>query len=158
MTHSIKEAEIALLSSCGKNKISDEEALNQVQGIEKLLKKKVYYFENHFPSKDQITAGSITERAFHLSLALTRRNLKTLWITRGGYGGTELPKLLEGILPPIIGPKTLIGYSDISFLGVYLGLKYKNLRFIHARQAFYPHLFKNPFVLNKRSQVISQNL
>lgn len=97
--------------------------------------------EPTLPALNGCTAGPILERAALLSHALTNRKFGILMAARGGYGVTELIPFLEYMLPPVLPSKTLVGFSDISYLGVYLSLKFPNVRYIHARNAFSDSLF-----------------
>jgi UDP-N-acetylmuramate: L-alanyl-gamma-D-glutamyl-meso-diaminopimelate ligase len=44
------------------------------------------------------------------------------------------------MLPPVISPKTMIGYSDVSFIGNLLSLRYPNFRFVMGANAYEPEL------------------
>ncbi len=92
--------------------------------------------EPQHPSSDGHTAGSRLERAALFAHALTQRKYSTLWAARGGSGSTALIPFLENILPPVIPNKTLVGYSDVSFLGVYLTLRYPNFRYVHGNHVY----------------------
>lgn len=84
------------------------------------------------PSLDGYTAAPPLERAAQVSFALTSRKFDIVMAGRGGAGSTELVPFLENLLPPVLPKKTLVGFSDISFLGVYLALRFPNLRYIHG--------------------------
>lgn len=90
------------------------------------------------PSPDGFAAGAAVERAVLLSRALTRRDLPVLWAARGGSGATALVPLLERMLPPVLPPQTMIGFSDVSYLGIWLALRYPELNYIHG-----PHAYDN---------------
>lgn len=83
-------------------------------------------------SLDGYTSAPPLERAAQLSFALTSRKFDIIAAGRGGAGSTELVPFLENLLPPVLPKKTLVGFSDISFLGVYLALRFPNLRYIHG--------------------------
>lgn len=120
--------------------------------------KRIAYLESHgfqvtdlfpqLPTKDNCTSSPTLERATQLSFALTMRKFSIIMTDRGGVGTTELVPYLENLLPPVISNKILVGFSDISFLGVYLGIRYPNLKFIHG-SAF---ISKNDGVANELDQ------
>ena len=93
------------------------------------------------PSVDNCTSSPVLERATLLSYALTMRKFSIIIADRGGVGTTELVPFLENLLPPVISDKILVGFSDISFLGVYLGNRFPNLTFIHGQTFFAKNLF-----------------
>ena len=95
-------------------------------------------------SENGYTAGTTLERATQLSFALTSRKFSTLWAARGGFGATETLRALEHMLPPVLPPKTLFGFSDISGLGVYLACRFPNFTYVHANHAFDNSLFTGP--------------
>ncbi|MES2614060.1 MAG: Mur ligase family protein [Bdellovibrionota bacterium] len=93
------------------------------------------------PSTDNCTSSPVLERATQLSYALTMRKFSVLFADRGGVGTTELVPYLENLLPPVISDKILVGFSDISFLGNYLALRFPNLTYIHGQNFFAKNLF-----------------
>jgi UDP-N-acetylmuramate: L-alanyl-gamma-D-glutamyl-meso-diaminopimelate ligase len=98
-------------------------------------------FEPETESPDGTSAGHTLERAVMLAQALTLRRYPVLWAARGGYGSTTLLPALERMLPPVIPDKTLIGYSDVSFIGTVLTLKYPTFTYVMGAHAFEPDLF-----------------
>lgn len=98
-------------------------------------------FEAQTESPDGTSAGHTVERAMMLAQALTLRPYPVLWAGRGGYGSTTLLPALERMLPPVIPDKTLIGYSDVSFIGTILTFKYPNFTYIMGAHAFEPDFF-----------------
>ena len=136
---------------------SDSEDPRTVTKIEKKLALKIFHMEPRLKTIDGESSAPPLERALQVSLALTRRNIKHIWAARGGFGSTELIKYLEKILPPIIPSKTLIGFSDISFLGVYLSLKYPNLRYIHGRVFFQKeNILKFPQEVKRLKEILEK--
>ena len=135
----ISTARIVIISPSRKNPLNEADLKARILKLEEKTKQEIAYIPSFFEAKDKASGGSILERALTLSLALTRRNIETIWCARGGSGATELLPYLEKILPPIIPDKTFIGYSDSSILGLYLSSRYPNLRFIHARHACTPN-------------------
>ena len=70
-------------------------------------------------------------RAKHLIDALSSEDSKIVWMFRGGYGATQLiPELEKHDFSS--KNKILIGFSDITALGLYFESKY-GWKFIHAR-------------------------
>jgi UDP-N-acetylmuramate: L-alanyl-gamma-D-glutamyl-meso-diaminopimelate ligase len=99
-------------------------------------------FEPENASENGYSCGTALERALLLSQALTDRKSATLWAARGGFGASETIPFLENLLPPALPPKTLVGFSDVSFLGNYLFQRYPNFNYIHANNFFDPKLLK----------------
>ncbi|MCH9753906.1 MAG: LD-carboxypeptidase [Alphaproteobacteria bacterium] len=80
---------------------------------------------------DLFSANTHEVRSKHLIDALKAKDSKVIWMFRGGYGATKLiPELDKHDFSS--NPKTLIGFSDITALGIYFGSKY-NWPFIHGR-------------------------
>ena len=130
-----------LVHPAGKTKLTESERAERIAQLEQL----------GFPLTElspevaedfDITAGKPLERAILLSQALTQRKFNYIWASRGGFGTTELVKFLENLLPPVLPPKTFIGFSDNSFLGNYLAARHPNLTYIHANHAFDPTLLE----------------
>jgi UDP-N-acetylmuramate: L-alanyl-gamma-D-glutamyl-meso-diaminopimelate ligase len=103
-----------------------------------------------FDSDNGCSSGTALERAVLLCHALTNRKYQNIWAARGGMGVTEIVPHLENMLPPVLPTKTLIGFSDISFLGCYLASKYPNLKYIHATHAYDPILLQGSPELDRR--------
>jgi UDP-N-acetylmuramate: L-alanyl-gamma-D-glutamyl-meso-diaminopimelate ligase len=95
------------------------------------------------PSPEGCTSSPTLERATLLSYALTMRKFSIIMSERGGVGTTELVPFLENLLPPVIPKKILLGFSDISFLGVYLATRYPNLTYVHSCNFFSKNLFQS---------------
>lgn len=126
---------IAIVYPSGKMQKTLEEKDNRI----KLLEKEGFQVTNLEPilkSLNGVTAAPVIERAALLAHALTNRKFDLLMAARGGYGTTELIPYLELMLPPVLPEKTLIGFSDISYLGGYLASRFSNFRYIHAKNAF----------------------
>lgn len=100
------------------------------------------HLEPQHTSENGYTAGTFIERAAILSLALTQRKYPILWAARGGFGATETIEALEHMLPPAISDKTFVGFSDASFLGLYLATRFPNFTYVHGNHAFDRQLFK----------------
>jgi len=80
---------------------------------------------------DVFSANSEEIRSKHLVDALKSEDSKVIWIFRGGYGATKLiPELDKHDFSS--NPKTIIGFSDITALGIYFEVKY-DWKFIHGR-------------------------
>ena len=139
---------IAIIHPSGKNRIDDKRKLERIQNIKNLGFDVTEILPNQV-SYDGVTAAPIMERAAQLGYALTMRRFNILIAARGGMGCTEIIPFLENILPPVIPEKTLIGFSDISFIGVYLSLRYPNFRYIHGQNAFSPNFFNGPMIDQK---------
>lgn len=142
---SIEKKHIAIIHPAGKNRI---ELAKKNERIEK-IKAQGFNVTEILPqiaSVDGVTSAPIMERACLLSYALTMRKFEILFAARGGMGCTELVPFLENLLPPVIPDKILVGFSDISFLGIYLGIRYPNLKYIHGQCAYSPNLFTGPLL------------
>jgi UDP-N-acetylmuramate: L-alanyl-gamma-D-glutamyl-meso-diaminopimelate ligase len=100
-----------------------------------------HLFEPELDSRDGFSAGTDMERAVLLAQALTLRKFPVLWVARGGYGSTAILPLLQDMLPPILPDKTLIGYSDASFIGNFLSTQFPNFTYVMAGHAFESGLF-----------------
>jgi len=77
----------------------------------------------HLEARHGYLAGSDAERLEDLNRLLADRDLRAIWLARGGYGSA---RIVEGIdLRPLAArPKALVGYSDATVLhsAVFLGL------------------------------------
>lgn len=87
-------------------------------------------------------AGMPIERAAILCHALTNRKYDVVWAARGGFGATSLIPFLENMLPPALPDKLLVGFSDVSFIGVYLALRFPNFTYVHANHPYDVDFFK----------------
>jgi UDP-N-acetylmuramate: L-alanyl-gamma-D-glutamyl-meso-diaminopimelate ligase len=134
---------IAIIHPSGKINLDIKEKETRIDTLKK-MGFDVTEIEPLQESFNKITAAPVIERTTLLSYALTMRKFYILFAARGGMGCTELVPFLENILPPIIPDKILVGFSDISFLGVYLALRYPNLKYVHAQNAFSTQLFTGP--------------
>nr|BFD33003.1 hypothetical protein GTC16762_26210 [Pigmentibacter ruber] len=146
MTNNAKH--IAIIHPAGKNRLSDEKRNQRIEKFRNLgyLVTEILPQQN---SLDGVTAAPILERACLLGYALTMRKFDILFAARGGMGCTELIPYLENLLPPVISDKVLVGFSDISFLGVYLALRFPNFKYIHGQNAYSPNLFSGPMLDQK---------
>lgn len=133
-------AQIGIVFPSGKLRISQSQKAARLQELSDhgFLPR---VFEPETESPDGTSAGHTVERAMMLAQALTLRTYPVLWAGRGGYGSTTLLPALERMLPPLIPDKTLIGYSDVSFIGTVLTLKYPNFTYIMGAHAFDPDFF-----------------
>lgn len=104
----------------------------------------LHHFPTECPSENTFATGTATERAVLFAHALTSRKYPILWAARGGSGVSEILFLLENMLPPVLPPKTFIGFSDNSLLGCYLALRHPNIRYIHANHIYDPALLHSP--------------
>jgi UDP-N-acetylmuramate: L-alanyl-gamma-D-glutamyl-meso-diaminopimelate ligase len=135
-----KNHHIAIVYPSGKLQKSAEDKINRI----KILEQEGFCITDIEPvlnAPTGVTAAPVIERAALLSHALTNRKFDILMAARGGYGSTELIPYLELMLPPILPAKTLVGFSDISYLGAYLSHKFPNFRYIHAKNMFSDDLF-----------------
>ena len=139
---------IAIIHPAGKNRVDEKKKQERINKI-KELGFDVSEIQPNQNSFDAVTAGPVMERAAQLGYALTMRKFHILFAARGGMGCTEMIPFLENILPPVIPDKTLVGFSDISFIGVYLSLRFPNFRYIHGQNAFSPNLFNGPMLDQK---------
>ncbi len=64
-------------------------------------------------------ANSDEIRAFLFAQALADPEVEVIWALRGGYGSNRILKLLENA-PALKKPKLFIGYSDMTFLHLFL--------------------------------------
>ncbi len=94
-------------------------------------------------SLDGCTSSPVLERVTQVSYALTMRKFPLIMSARGGVGTTELVPYLENCLPPVIPDKIFVGYSDNSFLGVYLACRYPNFIYVHGPHFFEGNLFEH---------------
>lgn len=130
------ENRIAIVYTSGK---LTQSALTQKSNRLEELKELGFDLTEMAPKHDSETgymAGRPIERAAILSHALSNRNFKSLWAARGGFGATALLPFLENMLPPALPSKTLYGFSDVSFIGVYLALRFPNFTYVHANHPF----------------------
>lgn len=142
---------IAIVYPAGKIKISEEQKREKISTLE-ALGFTVSDVKPELDSLDGCTSSPVLERATQLSFALTARKFHVLMAARGGVGTTELIPYLENLLPPVIADKTFVGFSDNSFLGVYLALRFPNLRYIHGQMAFSNNVSGEP-EMDKRALV-----
>ncbi len=140
--------QIAIVHPAGKLKISENDKLKNIQKLEE-MGYKVTEIKPQLDSFHNCTSSPILERVTQLSHALTMRKYDIIFAARGGVGCTELIPYLENLLPPVLPTKTLVGFSDISFLGNYLSLKYPNFRYIHGQNVFSQNLFTGPILDQK---------
>lgn len=131
---------IAIVYPSGKSQKTLDDQIHRIKALEQ-EGFCVTHLVPELNSNNGITAAPVIERAALLSHALTNRKFDLLMVGRGGYGATELIPFLELMLPPVLPTKTLVGFSDISYLGAYLSCRFPNLRYIHAKNAFSDHLF-----------------
>lgn len=114
---------------CGEELETREELIRQ-QGYA------VTVLRPELESTHQTAAGPDLERATLLSFALTKRTFAVLWAARGGYGTTALIPFLQTMLPPVLPPKMLIGFSDVSFIGTWLSFSYPTVTYVHGRHFY----------------------
>lgn len=126
---------IGIVYPAGKIKLTDQQKHEKIQRLES-FGFKVTDIKPELSSLDGCTSAPVLERATQLAYALTARKFDVVMAARGGVGSTELIPFLENILPPVISDKTFVGFSDNSFLGCYLALRFPNLRYIHGQMAF----------------------
>ncbi len=131
---------VALVYPAGMKKISSEKKNERIQAFSQ-LGFEVTELLPQLPSQDNCTSAPVLERATQLCYALTMRKFSIIFAGRGGVGTTELVPYLENLLPPVISDKILVGFSDISFLGIYLAKRFPNLKFIHGQNFFAENLF-----------------
>ncbi len=129
------QKQVALVFPSGAVKKSEQEQVGRVAALRELG------FQTHempvsHVSTDGTTAATAIERAAMISHALTRRMYDVVWAARGGYGTTSLVKYLRNMLPPVLPSKVLVGFSDVSFLGVTLALQYPSITYVHGRNFF----------------------
>jgi UDP-N-acetylmuramate: L-alanyl-gamma-D-glutamyl-meso-diaminopimelate ligase len=132
--------QVAVFYPCGAVKQSEEERATRMQ----LMRDKgfiVHELPVFHPSIDATTAATAVERAAKDSHALTRRMYDVVWAGRGGYGSTSLLPFLRNMLPPVLPNKVLVGFSDVSFLGVTLSLQYPSVTYVHGRNFFTDDMF-----------------
>jgi muramoyltetrapeptide carboxypeptidase len=75
-------------------------------GLHAVLGKRIFNQNNHF-------AGTDAQRAADFQEALDNKNIKAIWIARGGYGSVRILDLLD-FTKFIEHPKWIVGYSDIT--------------------------------------------
>ena len=89
---------------------------------------------------DLFSANTDDIRYKNFASALTAQDSDAIWIFRGGYGATRLIPMLDK--HDFSGKeKTIIGFSDVTALGIYFTQKY-NWKFIHGRMVS-SHIAKN---------------
>lgn len=125
---------LGLVYPSGRMRIEREDVRRRVQCLE-AAGFAIREFEPATPSVDGFSSGSDMDRAMLFCQALTLRAVPTLWAARGGYGSSAMLPRLESLLPPVIPDKTLVGYSDVSFIGNVLANRYPNFRYIMAGNA-----------------------
>jgi UDP-N-acetylmuramate: L-alanyl-gamma-D-glutamyl-meso-diaminopimelate ligase len=129
----------AIVHPAGKTKATAAERLDRIEKL-KELGFDLTDLCPEVPESFHLTAGKPIERSILLSHALTHRKYSLIWAARGGFGTTELVAYLKNQLPPVLPPKTFVGFSDNSFLGNFLASRYPNFTFIHANHVFDPSL------------------
>ncbi|MDL2259411.1 LD-carboxypeptidase, partial [Deltaproteobacteria bacterium OttesenSCG-928-K17] len=82
------------------------------------------------PDATPYNANSDKIRLELLAEALTSPDVEVVWALRGGYGSSRLLAELALKMPPQAAEKTFIGYSDMTFL--HLFLQSKGWRTIHG--------------------------
>jgi len=143
-----KKSHIAIIHPSGKLKISELEKQDRIKKLQEIGFEVTEILPNQ-AALDGVTAAPVLERAALLSYALTMRKYPILFAARGGMGCTELVPFLENMLPPVISDKIMVGFSDNSFLGNYLTLRYPNFTYIHALNAYSNNLFTGQSVDRK---------
>jgi len=133
---------IALVYPSGKFHYNNVDKEERIQAL-KSYGFKVTDLSSSFASPENITAAPVLDRLTFLCHALTNRKFDIVMAGRGGYGVTEIISFLNLILPPVLPAKTFVGFSDNSYLGVYLSLIFKNFRYIHAKHAFSQNLLSD---------------
>ncbi len=113
--------QIAVIYPSGPMKCESTKLEQRIQIIE-AAGYKVHNLSLFHPGTEGVTAGTAIERAAMVSHALTRRMYDVVWAARGGYGTTAIVPFLRNMLPPILPKQRLIGFSDVSFLGVSVAL------------------------------------
>jgi UDP-N-acetylmuramate: L-alanyl-gamma-D-glutamyl-meso-diaminopimelate ligase len=135
-----KEIQIAVIYPSGPMKCEPEKMEQRIHIIE-AAGYKIHNLSLFHPGTEGVTAGTSIERAAMVSHALTRRMYDVVWAARGGYGTTALVPFLRNMLPPILPKQRLIGFSDVSFLGVSIALAYPEVTYVHGRNIFSDDLF-----------------
>ncbi len=139
---------IAIIHPSGKNRMGIKDKEDRINKFKELGYDVTEILPNQ-NSIDGVTSAPVMERVSQLGYALTMRKFHILFAARGGIGCTELIPFLENILPPVIPDKIMVGFSDISFIGVYLSLRYPNFKYIHGQTAFSLNLFTGPILDQK---------
>ncbi len=147
------QKQIAIVYPSGAVKKTDQEKIERVAAIRE-MGFQVHEMAVFHPSTDNTTAATAVERAAMISHALTRRMYDVVWAGRGGYGTTSLLPYLSNMLPPVLPPKVLVGFSDFSFLGVTLALQYPTVTYVHGRNFFSDDLFS----CNEQERLVLQNI
>lgn len=102
---------IAIIAPAGilKNKeetIQKAKELAESWGLKVVLGKNLFNQNNHF-------SGTDDERAQDFQEALDNKNIKAIWVARGGYGSVRILDKLD-FTKFKNSPKWVIGYSDIT--------------------------------------------
>ena len=150
--------------------LKDKIDFSQIQFIAPatgITKEKVDFLKQVFPIdsagmfNDAIIyhAADDTTRARNLVRALNS-NAKYLWSIRGGYGSARLCECLESLKNPK-DQKIIIGYSDVTFLHLYVNKKW-NWKSIHASMPIGIKSNEKNFtllakILSKKKGMISYN-
>lgn len=109
---------IYILAPASKGKLSD---LNKAIALLTSWGFKSAYAPTIFgPHPLSNTFANTDEARFEdLYYALSNPEIKAIWCLRGGYGSMRLISYLDD-KPPIFPPKLFIGFSDVTFLHIYL--------------------------------------
>jgi len=113
--------------SCGNFDVSRDQVIEFIKSLGYTAR-----IPENFQEKevDLFSANTQEIRAKHLIDALQSKDSKAIWMFRGGYGATKLiPELDKYDFSS--NPKVLIGFSDITSLGLYFEVKY-GWKFIHG--------------------------
>lgn len=125
----LKKGEIidVVAPSCGNFDISREHVIEFIKNLGYTARIPANFQEK---GADIFSANTQEIRAKHLIDALQSKDSKAIWMFRGGYGATKLiPELDKYDFSS--NPKVLIGFSDITSLGLYFEGKY-GWKFIHG--------------------------
>ena len=86
--------------------VLEAKRLAEKWGLHVVLGKNIFNQNNHF-------AGTDAERASDFQNALDNKNIKAIWVARGGYGSVRILDLLDFSTFKQF-PKWIIGYSDVT--------------------------------------------
>ena len=86
--------------------VLEAKRLAEKWGLHVVLGKNIFNQNNHF-------AGTDAERALDFQNALDNKNIKAIWVARGGYGSVRILDLLDFSTFTQF-PKWIIGYSDVT--------------------------------------------